>query len=187
MEPSTTQRTVLIIVFVVIGAAVIAGAMWYANNILNAQPVATTATATVPPAETAATTTTTATATTTQNQINPNTSTMDNLKITDITVGTGAVAQNGENVTVNYTGTFDNGTVFDSSLKPGRTPFSFVLGAQQVIKGWDLGVLGMRVGGKRELVVPPSLGYGASDYGPIPGNSTLHFTIELLSVSTTSQ
>jgi FKBP-type peptidyl-prolyl cis-trans isomerase len=185
MEPSTTQRTVLIIVFVVIGAAVIAGAMWYANNVLNSQPVATTAT--VPPAETAATTT----ATTTQNQINSNTpSTMDNLKITDVTVGTGAVAQNGENVTVNYTGTFDNGTVFDSSLKPGRTPFSFVLGNDGpggVIKGWNLGVLGMRVGGKRELVVPPSLGYGASDYGPIPGNSTLHFTVELLSVSTTSQ
>lgn len=184
MEESNTQKTVLIIVFVVVGAAIVAGAMWYANNVLNPQPVATTAqsqdqTQTQPQTPTQNQTSTNTNSTSTQ--------TMDTLKITDVTVGTGAVAQNGDTVTVNYTGTFDDGTVFDSSLNPGRTPFSFVLGASMVIKGWDEGVLGMRVGGKRELVVPPSLGYGPSAYGPIPGNSTLHFTVELLGVSTTAQ
>jgi len=112
---------------------------------------------------------------------------MDNLKITDVTVGAGAVAQNGDTVTVNYTGTFDDGTVFDSSLKPGRTPFSFVLGAGNVIQGWDLGVLGMKVGGKRDLVIPPGLAYGAAGRPGIPPNATLHFTVELLGVSSTAQ
>jgi len=180
MEESTSQKTILIIVFAIVGAGIIAGAMWYANTVLNAQPGMTAVqdqTQTQPQIQT-------------QNQTTTTTSTMDNVKITDVTVGTGAVAQNGDTVTVNYTGKLDNGTVFDSSLNPGRTPFSFVLGNSGpggVIQGWNIGVLGMRVGGKRELVVPPSLGYGASAYGPIPGNSTLHFTVELLGVSTTAQ
>ncbi len=109
---------------------------------------------------------------------------MQNLKIEDIKVGTGAEAENGDTVTVNYTGTLDDGTKFDSSLNPGRTPFSFVLGAGQVIKGWDLGVLGMKVGGERVLTIPPELGYGASGAGSsIPPNATLHFTVDLLSVA----
>ncbi len=107
---------------------------------------------------------------------------MDGLKITDITVGTGTVAENGDLVTVNYVGTLDNGTKFDSSYDHNQ-PFSFTLGAGDVIQGWDLGVLGMRVGGKRELVIPSSLGYGPQGRGPIPPNATLHFTIELLSGS----
>jgi peptidylprolyl isomerase len=99
----------------------------------------------------------------------------------DITVGTGTVAVAGKEVTVNYTGVFADGKKFDSSLDRG-VPFTFTLGAGQVIKGWDIGVEGMKVGGQRILVIPPELGYGANDYGPIPGNSTLTFEIELLGV-----
>ena len=107
---------------------------------------------------------------------------MEGLQIKDITVGTGTVAQNGDTVTVNYIGTLDNGTTFDSSYSR-KQPFSFTLGVGQVIKGWDLGVLGMRVGGTRELTIPPALGYGAQGAGGvIPPNATLHFTVALLSV-----
>ncbi len=99
----------------------------------------------------------------------------------DIVTGTGDVAVAGKDITVNYTGVFSDGKKFDSSLDRG-VPFTFKLGAGQVIKGWDIGVEGMKVGGKRILVIPPEFGYGASDYGPIPGNSTLTFEIELLGV-----
>lgn len=98
----------------------------------------------------------------------------------DTVVGAGAEAKAGDKVTVNYTGKFENGTVFDTSV--GKQPFTFTLGAGQVIQGWDMGVAGMKVGGKRVLVVGPNLGYGANDYGPIPGNSTLVFEVELLKV-----
>jgi len=100
---------------------------------------------------------------------------------TDTVVGTGAEAVAGKKVTVNYTGTLDDGTKFDSSLDRNQ-PFDFTLGTGQVIKGWDDGVVGMKVGGKRTLVIPASLGYGASANGAIPANSTLHFDIELLNV-----
>ncbi len=107
--------------------------------------------------------------------------TKDGLKYTDVTVGTGAVATAGKQVTVHYTGTFVDGKKFDSSVDRGE-PFTFPLGAGQVIKGWDLGVAGMKVGGKRQLTIPATLGYGMADYGPIPGNSTLLFDVELLGV-----
>jgi FKBP-type peptidyl-prolyl cis-trans isomerase FkpA len=104
---------------------------------------------------------------------------------TDLRVGTGADALNGMNLTVNYTGwLYDasksdlKGLQFDSSA--GRTAFVFTLGAGQVIKGWDQGVQGMKVGGIRKLVIPPSLGYGSTRSGPIPPNSTLVFEIELV-------
>jgi len=99
----------------------------------------------------------------------------------DITVGTGDVAIVGKEITVNYTGVFQDGKKFDSSLDRG-VPFTFTLGAGQVIKGWDIGVEGMRVGGKRILVIPSGFAYGPNDYGPIPGNSTLVFQIELLGI-----
>ena len=106
----------------------------------------------------------------------------DQLKIEDEVVGTGAEAVSGKKVTVNYLGTLSDGTKFDSSYDRG-TPFSFNLGAGEVIKGWDQGVAGMKVGGKRKLTIPPSLGYGAAGAGGvIPGNATLIFEVELLKV-----
>jgi peptidylprolyl isomerase len=103
------------------------------------------------------------------------------LKIEEIVEGTGPSPQSGQNVTVHYTGTLENGTKFDSSLDRGR-PFTFRIGVGQVIKGWDQGVLTMKVGGKRKLTVPPHLGYGPRGIGPIPPNSTLIFEVELLEV-----
>ena len=101
----------------------------------------------------------------------------------DITVGTGAEATPGKTVTVNYTGWLTDGTKFDSSLDAGRTPFSFKLGAGSVIPGWDQGVVGMKVGGKRKLTIPPDLGYGSRGAGGvIPPNATLVFDVELLGV-----
>jgi len=104
------------------------------------------------------------------------------LQKTDEVVGTGAEAVDGKSVTVNYTGTLENGTVFDSSYSRHQ-PFTFTLGAGQVIKGWDQGVVGMKVGGKRKLVIPSSLGYGDQSAGTIPPNSTLIFVIQLVSVN----
>lgn len=103
------------------------------------------------------------------------------LKIEDVLVGSGSSAKAGDTVTVHYTGTFADGSKFDSSLDRGA-PFTFVLGGGDVIKGWDEGVVGMQAGGTRKLVIPPALGYGPNDYGPIPGNSTLYFTVELLAI-----
>lgn len=103
------------------------------------------------------------------------------LQITDITIGTGAEAKAGNTVTVNYSGTLLDGKKFDSSYDRG-VPFSFHLGAGEVIKGWDLGVAGMKAGGKRKLVIPPDLAYGSAEIGNglIPANSTLVFEVELL-------
>ncbi len=110
---------------------------------------------------------------------------MENFKIKDIIVGNGAEAKSDDTVTVNYIGTLDDGKKFDSSYDRNE-PFSFNLGAGDVIKGWDLGVAGMKVGGKRELTIPPELGYGANGASTIiPPNATLHFTVELLNVSST--
>ncbi len=101
------------------------------------------------------------------------------LEYWDIKVGTGAVAQSGHQVTVDYTGWLTNGKKFDSSVGTGR-PFQFMLGASQVIKGWDEGVAGMKVGGKRQLRIPPDLAYGAKGYpGAIPPNATLIFDVQL--------
>ncbi len=103
------------------------------------------------------------------------------LKVEDIKIGTGQEAATGMTVKVHYTGWLTNGDKFDSSLDRGR-PFSFGLGLRQVIKGWDQGVVGMKEGGKRRLTIPPELGYGSREMGPIPANSTLIFEVELLKV-----
>lgn len=101
--------------------------------------------------------------------------------IQDTIAGEGETANKGDLLSVHYTGYFTDGKVFDSSVSRGQV-FKFVLGAGQVIKGWDEGFEGMRVGGKRLLSVPPEFGYGPNDYGPIPGNSTLLFEVELLDI-----
>lgn len=100
----------------------------------------------------------------------------------DLVVGTGATAAVGDTVTVQYVGTLTNGTKFDSSYDRNQ-PFVFRVGAGQVIAGWDQGVPGMKVGGKRRLTIPPSLGYGNQAVGPIPANSTLVFDIDLVSIA----
>ena len=107
---------------------------------------------------------------------------MGELKIEDESVGTGDTAVAGKKVTVNYSGTLTDGTKFDSSYDRGE-PFSFNLGAGEVIRGWDQGVVGMKVGGKRKLTVPPELGYGSRGAGSaIPPNATLIFEVDLLRV-----
>ena len=106
--------------------------------------------------------------------------TASGLEYWDITVGTGAVAQSGQQVKVDYTGWLTNGKKFDSSVGTGH-PFELLLGAGQVIKGWDEGIVGMKVGGKRQLRIPPDLAYGAKGYpGAIPPNATLIFDVQLV-------
>jgi FKBP-type peptidyl-prolyl cis-trans isomerase len=101
----------------------------------------------------------------------------------ELVVGEGAVAEKGMNATVHYTGWLTDGTKFDSSVDRNQ-PFGFPIGAGKVIKGWDEGVQGMRVGGKRKLTIPPEMGYGARGYPPvIPANSTLVFEVELLGLN----
>jgi FKBP-type peptidyl-prolyl cis-trans isomerase len=126
----------------------------------------------------------TATDSSSSSKSNSSTTTSSGLQITDETVGTGATATDGKTLSVSYTGTLSDGTVFDSTSKDGGQPFQFVLGQGQVIKGWDEGLVGMKVGGTRKLVIPPSLGYGAQGAGggQIPPNATLTFVVQLLGV-----
>ena len=105
------------------------------------------------------------------------------LVIKDLIEGEGKQAQDFNKVVVNYTGKLEDGSIFDSSLNPGREPFSFTLGVGSVIKGWDIGVKGMKVGGKRQLTIPSELGYGDKGAGNvIPSGATLIFEVELLEV-----
>jgi FKBP-type peptidyl-prolyl cis-trans isomerase len=108
------------------------------------------------------------------------TKTASGLEYWDIKVGTGAIAQSGHQVKVDYTGWLTNGKKFDSSVGTGK-PFDFMLGAGQVIKGWDEGIVGMKVGGKRQLRIPPDLAYGVKGFSTlIPPNSTLIFDVRLV-------
>jgi FKBP-type peptidyl-prolyl cis-trans isomerase len=104
------------------------------------------------------------------------------LKIEDLVIGNGAEAKQGDTVSVHYTGWLEDGTKFDSSIDRGQ-PFEFTLGQGQVIPGWEQGIQGMAVGGKRRLTIPPALAYGAQGYeGVIPANATLVFEVELLEI-----
>jgi FKBP-type peptidyl-prolyl cis-trans isomerase len=161
------KNIILTIIFIIIVVVVIGGAVWYNNRTAEQNQAAQVGEGHA--------------AQQTQQQI------MNRLQITDVKVGTGAEAKNGDTVSVLYTGSLDDGTVFDASAKHGNQPLSFTLGSTgpgSVIEGWNLGVVGMKVGGTRELVIPPELGYGAQGYpGVIPPNATLHFTVQLLSVA----
>jgi FKBP-type peptidyl-prolyl cis-trans isomerase len=116
-----------------------------------------------------------------QLQVNQMQTTDQGFVKSDVVIGTGAEATNGSLLTVHYVGMLTDGQVFDSSVVR-KTPFQFVLGAGQVIRGWDQGFAGMKVGGKRQIIIPPSMGYGPNQAGPIPPNSTLIFDVELLKV-----
>jgi FKBP-type peptidyl-prolyl cis-trans isomerase len=106
---------------------------------------------------------------------------LNSMVIDDIKIGTGAEVKAGDTVSVHYIGTLQDGTEFDSSKKRG-TPFEFTVGEGRVIKGWEEGLLGMKTGGERILVIPPDKGYGEEGIGPIPGGATLVFAIELLEI-----
>ncbi|MGH9881533.1 MAG: FKBP-type peptidyl-prolyl cis-trans isomerase [Pyrinomonadaceae bacterium] len=113
---------------------------------------------------------------------NAEVTTASGLKYSDLVVGTGATPQRGQTVTVHYAGMLENGTKFDSSYDRG-VPSDFRIGVGAVIKGWDEGLMSMKVGGKRKLIIPPNLGYGPEGRPPtIPGNATLVFDVELLGV-----
>lgn len=115
--------------------------------------------------------------------INTNNTMNTELKIEDVVVGTGDEAKAGQSVTVHYVGSLTDGTMFDASRNHGNDGFTFTLGAGQVIKGWDMGVAGMKVGGKRKLTIPSDLAYGNRAVGGvIPANSVLMFEVELLKV-----
>ena len=117
-----------------------------------------------------------------RNGVGTEVTTASGLKYVDQVVGTGASPQKGKTVTVHYTGTLDNGTKFDSSRDKGQ-PYTFIIGTGRVIKGWDEGLMTMKVGGRRKLIVPPQLGYDTAGNPPlIPPNSTLNFDVELLDV-----
>lgn len=98
----------------------------------------------------------------------------------DEIIGTGAAVQVGDKIRVNYTGKLQDGSVFDTSV--GKAPFEFTLGAGAVIPGWDQGLQGMKVGGKRLLIIPPQLAYGSQGFGPIPPNATLIFEVDLVGI-----
>ena len=108
---------------------------------------------------------------------------VNGMLIVDNVVGEGLEAEKFDILTVHYTGKLEDGTVFDSSKNPGRDPFPVTIGIGQVIKGWDEGIIGMKVGGTRTLTIPPEMGYGARGAGNvIPPNATLIFEVELLEV-----
>jgi peptidylprolyl isomerase len=108
--------------------------------------------------------------------------TKSGLKYVDLVIGKGPMPKPGQTISVLYTGRLTNGTVFDSTGNRNNEPFETPIGVGQVIKGWDEGMLTMRVGGKRRLTIPPSLGYGSEPQGPIPPNSTLIFDVTLLAI-----
>lgn len=117
-----------------------------------------------------------------QNQQTPASYDIQGMKVETLTQGSGNAAKSGDTVTVNYVGTLQDGTKFDSSIDRGQ-PFEFTLGQNSVIQGWELGVVGMKVGEKRRLTIPPELGYGSRGAGGIiPPNATLIFEIDLLGI-----
>jgi FKBP-type peptidyl-prolyl cis-trans isomerase len=107
---------------------------------------------------------------------------LSKLIVDDVTLGSGDAVKLGDTVTVNYVGTLQNGQEFDNSNKRGQ-PFTFTVGEGKVIKGWEQGIVGMKTGGKRILVIPSDLGYGKAGFGPIPGGANLVFAIDLVGIT----
>lgn len=164
-------------VAVVIAIIIIMYFFFFNGTIFSLQRGADTVASTAVPVMTATTTTSTST-----EIMANNTYTLPGIQVTDVVVGTGEEATPGKRVVVNYVGAFPDGRVFDSSIPRGQ-PFDFTLGAGEVIQGWDEGVAGMKVGGKRMLVISPEKAYGARGAGNvIPPNATLIFQVELLDV-----
>lgn len=176
MKIVTSAMALMLIVLIALGFSN------FDAGVVHAAPAETTLAAKPTSTETA---TVEATKTTSQEESNltrPMSKNLSSLKIDDLKLGKGIAAEKGKKLTVHYTGWLKNGKKFDSSLDRG-TPFSFSLGSAQVIKGWDQGLIGMKVGGKRKLTIPPQLGYGEAGAGEIiPSNSTLVFEVELLKV-----
>lgn len=106
---------------------------------------------------------------------------VEKLIIDDVVIGSGDAVETGNTVSVNYIGTLQNGQEFDNSYKRGA-PITVEVGAGKVIEGWDLGLVGLKVGGQRILVIPPDMAYGNQEVGPIPANSTLIFAVELMKI-----
>ena len=169
MDKKYLFATIFLVIFVVVGGIAVFSGKGSSKKQLLATPSPTaTITATAEPTATGS--------------AKPITMEVDKLIILDERVGTGAEAVAGKKITVNYAGTLTDGTKFDSSYDRG-TPFSFNLGAGEVIAGWDQGFAGMKVGGKRNLTIPSTLAYGAQGIPPaIPGGATLIFEVELLKV-----
>lgn len=179
MQPTQTGIAVALALVVVIAFFIVPGLWPFPSSVATTATDQSTAnaTSTTDTAQITTQTTPTATMPTTP------TESATQLSMKDVVVGTGTVAQAGDSVTVNYVGSLTNGTVFDASANHGTTGFTFNLGAGQVIKGWDEGIVGMKVGGKRILIIPASLAYGDQAVGNlIPANSTLIFEVELLNV-----
>ena len=166
------MKTPLIIFICTLG---LAGAVWAQNpsTTTTQKTTKTSATKTTAPAKTSPKSATS----------QPWITTGSGLKYQDVVIGKGPQPKPGDDIVVNYTGRFQNGKVFDSSLSPGRTPFELHLGRGEVIPGWDQGLATMHVGGKRKLIIPPNLAYGAAGAGGvIPPNATLTFDVELLKI-----
>jgi peptidylprolyl isomerase len=182
-----SKNIVPILIVAVIVLAGVAGVFFLSNqktqtsNDINLTPTINPTETPQPPAPTTAIINQQEPASSSSADMGKTITTSDGLQIQDITVGTGAEAKSGDTITVNYLGTLTNGTKFDSSYDRNQ-PFTTQIGVGQVIKGWDEGMVGMKVGGKRKLTIPASLGYGSQDMGSIPPNSTLIFEVELLNV-----
>ncbi len=182
MNETSKNKLIAVVVSVTIAAFFFGGVLIYSfNKNVEESIISNTATSSLPFDTTTSPITSNATSSFNQNIMTTTTS-HEGLIIEERQVGTGAEAKAGQTVAVNYIGTLENGTKFDSSYDRGQ-PIVFTLGVGQVIKGWDQGIAGMKVGGKRRLVIPSALAYGNQAVGGvIPANSTLIFEVELMGI-----
>jgi FKBP-type peptidyl-prolyl cis-trans isomerase len=183
MPETSKNKWIAVVIALVIAAFFFGAVFFYSFNSKVNSSLDTASQIGLIATSTAEITSMTASATNTPTQMSTTTTSPEGLIIEEQTIGTGATATAGQQVAVHYTGTLTNGTKFDSSYDRGQ-PIVFALGTGQVIKGWDLGIAGMKVGGKRKLTIPAALAYGDQVVGGgmIPANSTLIFDVELVGV-----